>query len=97
MTDRNLSRGFLGLAVALLLAIGMLTVVWVRVNDSQQNACRQVESIKTVLRTIVVHAAYEIGKPGTAGYAYYRAHPTELRAAKAAAQAELSEFAPGRC
>lgn len=86
-----------GLGVALLLAIGMLGIVWVRVNDSQQNACRQVESIKTVLREIVTRSAYELGKPGTNGYAYYVEHPAELAAAKHAAVAELAEFAPGRC
>lgn len=97
MTAKGVGRSVLSLAALVLVVVLMLVVVWLRVSDAQRSACRQIESVKTVLRDIVDRSAHEIGRPGTAGFAYYHAHPQELRAARENARAELSQFAPGRC
>lgn len=97
MTARNFARALAGLAAMLLVAILLLGVVWVRVNHAQTRACMQIESLKTVVRRQIVQSEHLIGRPGSPGYAYYKEHPAELRAARQEAQRELSEFAPGRC
>lgn len=45
-----------------------------------------------VLYRIVANGGANTGKPGTPGYAYYREHPDELRAAKASNRRTLKEL-----
>jgi hypothetical protein len=46
---------------------------------------------------VIASSAKTLGKKGTAGYAYYRLHPTELAQAIAAAKVELQTFTPIPC
>lgn len=67
------------------------------VKSSEVHNCAQIEKIKTVIRQIFDQSIQQLGKPGSAGYDYYHAHPLELAAAKAATEAQKQKFAAESC
>lgn len=79
--------------VAAALLILAVTVVASRALDN----CRQLENLKTTLRVTISVSAKDLGRPGTAGYVYYRDHPTELTAAHRAIDNQLANFRPAAC
>lgn len=48
----------------------------------QAQRVRTDEKFCTVLYQLVARSGATVGKPGTPGFAYYQAHPTELAAAR---------------
>lgn len=77
------------LLLASLVAGLTLWAVFVFVNRAQNVSA---DRLCTVVARIVAGSAGHIGKPGTAGYSYYHAHPAELAAARRAALAELGQL-----
>lgn len=92
-------RRNLALVTLLLVTIAVGAMVYSSLHNQriQADTCRQVEALKTVVRQVITQSAATLGRKGTPGYAYYRAHPEELRVAKRDARIELSEFGPRRC
>lgn len=86
-------------AIGCLLAFTGLTV-WHRVQSNQaaqKNTCQQVQQLERVIYAQVVRSGQTLGRKGTAGYAYYRAHPVELAAARAEVRNEARQFSGHRC
>lgn len=65
--------------------------------DRVTGVCKGQNEIRTTLRTLIVGSDKTLGKPGSAGYAYYKAHPEELAAAHRANHQTLVVFRPLKC
>lgn len=64
-------------------------------NESRQR-CHAEQANRTALRTIVLRGR-DVGKPGTPGYAYYRAHPGEAAKALERVDQALDDLPPIHC
>jgi hypothetical protein len=53
--------------------------------------------LKGEIRTSLRQSQLTLGQPGSPGYAYYRAHPTELAQALIQINSELHTFRAGHC
>lgn len=86
---RKLAKGERWLQPSVLLAItllfGALVVRAYWLNTTNQRLCG-------VLYSLVARSGANVGKPGTPGYAYYHAHPEELRLARKQNQDFLNQL-----
>jgi predicted negative regulator of RcsB-dependent stress response len=85
----------IGCMIAMILMIG-----WDRVQANQANTtaiCKQVQALESVIHRVVAQSDATLGQPGTAGAAYYAAHPAELAAARVAIEQEAARFVGRRC
>jgi hypothetical protein len=85
--------------VMVLVAVAIATSSWaiIQVLNHTNTNCQQIEAVKGAIRVVVKDSTKALGAKGTAGYFYYRSHPDELAAAKAAGIAELLVFKPRAC
>lgn len=74
-----------------------LVLIFVQLTNVQASECHQIELVKARIRNVVLTADQTAGKPGSAGYDYYFAHPGALAAEHVAAKATLQQFAPSPC
>ena len=56
-------------------------VVWALFTVRAQRSAKAQATLCTVIYRLEANAISTLGKPGTAGYAYYHRHPDELRVA----------------
>src|SRR5690242_7056678 len=59
--------------------------------------CHGQNDIRNTLRTLVAASDKQLGKPGSAGYDYYRTHKQELAAAHQTNQQTIALFKPLNC
>lgn len=57
-----------------------------------EQRCLQSQAGRQVLRDIIIHNDSQLGKPGTAGFRYYKEHPEELDAAHRSNGATLAKL-----
>ena len=81
-------------AVASFLAFGL---VLAQRFDASYVTCTQVQKLDRVIHAVLVQSYESLGAKGGAGYAYYRAHPAELAAARLALRREILQFTAWRC
>lgn len=79
------------------IAVGATAYTALGNQNAQLVTCRQVEALKEVVRQVIRQGDDALGRSGSAGFAYYQAHPKELAAARAAGNAELNEFGARHC
>ena len=86
-------------AALMLVAVAVLLSAYAisRLSSVSVTNCRELESLKHAISGVIVREEKNLGRPGSAGYAYYHTHPAELAAAKASAAAQLRTFAPRSC
>ena len=95
---RGLSLLLVAGAVAGVIALGLVIGEAVSSNRSQLGtACVEVQRLETVIRAVLVQSLQTFGKKGSAGFAYYRAHPAELAAARVSLRHEIREFSGRAC
>ena len=87
------------LVLGVLSAMAAVLLVWSAVQLSVATAsnCQQIELLKSSIRATLIRSAQMLGRPGTAGYEYYREHPVELQEALKAQNAAIQTFAPKSC
>lgn len=59
--------------------------------------CVSINDEREDVRETITHSANQLGKPGSAGYNYYKANPEELAAAKANTLLQLERWQPLDC
>lgn len=91
------AAGILALGVTLSSAVSANQSSIAANRSSIAAACAQVHKLETVIHAVLAQSLRTFGQKGTSGYAYYRAHPAELAAGRAALRREIAEFANTRC
>lgn len=83
----------------LLVAVALAVSTWdfVQVGHQARVTCREVQAVKGAIVVVVRSSLKTLGKKGAPGYAYYRAHPGELSAARRQGQQELDTFKSRAC
>lgn len=100
---RRHSAGLAAFAITYL-AIGITIVVALTAldtahgsKDTTRKVCKGQNEIRMTIRRLVVVSDGQLGKKGSAGYAYYKDHADELQAAHKANRDTIQRFAPLRC
>lgn len=81
------------------LAAGAVTLsMRITSNHSQtRDTCRQVQTLKGAIGTLIGQDLHSIGKPGSGGYAYFKSHPDELAHTKSVLTKDVASFRPKHC
>lgn len=85
LEDFNGRRLIVAIVVAFACLFALLIFRGYAVTKTDKQLC-------TVIHRIVAGSAATVGTPGSPGYAYYHAHPSELRAQRAANRKTLAQL-----
>ena len=84
------------LVAYLILLLAFVAALEYGTPGSARKICRESKENRTALRAIIMRGR-DVGKPGSPGYAYYKAHPGEARKARARVDQALKDLPPIKC
>lgn len=88
----------LNIALVLIsVVIVLLVYVSVRADTVTTSNCRQIQQLDHAIYGVLKRGEQVLGTKGSAGFAYYRDHPSELQAARQQIAQELTSFTPHAC
>lgn len=90
-------RRVLALALALGVMLGGLVLVGAWSATLSERNCHRVAHIDLIIQQLGQRGLRTIGVKGSAGYAYYRTHPDELRIARNQLEQQIHDFTPNTC